>query len=652
MTDSADHDRQTVAFPVSDLTRRLLRRATEPIGAIDVRHAVELHSRSSLWSAQRSELLEGLKRRYGLGQSGGAAGHALPVAGGPFTATLQRTAAARPFDLAAVPSSAGRARIAETATGAISEQPPASSARHYRVKRPNRHAEPNPLGPLSSETVTTRSPAAGGIHGRPNSIAATQLLRKTADTQSPAGSGPEASPLSLVRAADTRPVDEPAPRDDGPPAAIPNAGELPRAVAALMPLRRMPDGSTEIGHSIMRDDLVGGDAAPLSSPSPIGLPLAGGEIRLSTDSIAATQLQRTTGDTQSLAGSGPAASALPLVRAADTRPVDQPAPRDGGPPAAAVPQVGELSRAAVAAPMPLQRMPVGSAEIDHSNLRDDLAGGDASSLSSPWSIGVQPAGGEIRLGTGSIATTQLQPATGDTQSLAGSGPEAAALPLMRAAAADNPRRVGNEPAPANDGSPGAGAVPQVSELPRGAAVAQLLLQRMPDGAAAMSRSTTPDFWPNGDAFPLSGPSSARPHPQRKADDPAASPAESPMRTVGTAGAPPHINAHAQFRGAVSAEIRAAPLLPGSASIVWRKADANGASRESAATARTTGPIYTNGARILREAAAETASSPGVTPAATPSSESSGVDVFLIAEQVSRIISRQLRVERERRGRRR
>jgi hypothetical protein len=633
MTDSADHDRQTVAFPVSDLTRRLLRRATEPIGAIDVRHAVELHSRSSLWSAQRSELLEGLKRRYGLGQSGGAAGHALPVAGGPFTATLQRTAAARPFDLPAVSSSAGRARIAETAMGAISEPPPASSAQHYRVKRPDRHAEPNPFGPLSSETVTTRSPAAGGIHGRPNSIAATQLLRKTADAQSPAGSGPEASPLSLVRAPDTRPVDEPAPRDDGPPAAIPDAGELPRAVAALMPLRRMPDGFTEIGDSIMRDDLAGGDAAPLSSPSSIGLPLAGGEIRLSTDS------------------SGPAASALPLVRAADTRPVDEPPPRDGGPPPAALPQVGELSRAAVAAPMPLQRMPVGSAEIDHSNLRDDLPHGDASSLSSPSSIGVQPAGNEIRLGTGSIAATQLQPGTGDTQSLAGGGPEAA-LPLMRAAAADNPRRGGNEPAPANDGSPGAGAVPQVSELPRGAAVAQPLLQRMPDGAAGTSRSTTPDFSPNGDAFPLSGPSSARPHPQRKADDPAASPAESPMRTAGTAGAPPHINAHAQFRGAVSAEIRAAPLPPGSASIVWRKADANGASRESAATARTTGPIYTNGAQILREAAAETASSPGVTPAATPSSESSGVDVFLIAEQVSRIISRQLRVERERRGRRR
>jgi hypothetical protein len=762
MTDSADHGSQTV--PVSDLTRHLLRRATEPVGAIDVRHAVELHSRSSFGSAQRLELLEGLKHRYGLGQSADAAGHALPVAGGPFTAALQRTAAS-PFDFAAMSSSPGRDRIAETAMGVISEEPSASSAQHYRVKRPNRYAEPNPVGPLASETVTTRSAAADGIGERPNSIAATRLLRKTDDTQSPAGSGPQASALSPARAADSRPVDQAAPREDGPPAAtlpqvgelsraavaapmllprmpdgsaetgrsimrydlpgsdqsalrrehpsaaglpqvgelsraavaapmllqrmpdgsaemshsivrddlpgsdqsalrrehlsaaaLPQVGELPRAAgAAPMPLQRMPDGSAEMGHSVKRDDLAGGDASPLRSPSSIGLSPAGGEIRLSTDSIAAIQLQRATGDTQSLGGSGPEASALPLVRAADTRPGDEPALRDGDPPAAGLPRVSELSLAALAAPMPLQRMPAGSAEIDHSILRDDLPGGDASPLSSPSSIGLPPAGGDIRLGTDSIAATQLQLATGEGQSLAGSGPEAAVLPLMRAAAADNPRRAANEAGSARDGSPGAGAVPHVSELPRSAAVAQLLLQRMPDGSAATSRSTTPDFSPQGDAFPLSGPSpsSARPHPQRNADDPPASAAESPMPMAGTAGAPPHINAQAQFRGAVSAEIRAAPL-PGAAGIVWRKAEANGASRASAAPSPAIAPMYANGAQILREAAAEPASSPAATPAPAPAPapESSGVDVFLIAEQVSRIMTRQLRIERERRGLRR
>jgi hypothetical protein len=63
-------------------------------------------------------------------------------------------------------------------------------------------------------------------------------------------------------------------------------------------------------------------------------------------------------------------------------------------------------------------------------------------------------------------------------------------------------------------------------------------------------------------------------------------------------------------------------------------------------------MYANGAQILREAAAEPASSPAATPAPAPAPESSRVDVFLIAEQVSRIMTRQLRIERERRGLRR
>ena len=115
-------------------------------------------------------------------------------------------------------------------------------------------------------------------------------------------------------------------------------------------------------------------------------------------------------------------------------------------------------------------------------------------------------------------------------------------------------------------------------------------------------------------------------------------------------APPHINAQAEFRGAVSAEIRAAPL-PGAAGIVWRKADANGR-RESAAPAPAIAPIYAGGTRILRQPAAEPASGPDATPAPAPAPENSGPDVFLIAEQVSRIVTRQLRIERERRGLRR
>jgi hypothetical protein len=785
MTDAADHDKRTVAFPISDLTRRLLRRATEPVGVVDVRHAGELHSRSSLWSGQRLELLEGLRRRYGLDHTGGGPGHALPVASGrPFVEPLHRLAAS-PFDWASASSPASRDRLAEAATSAISEEPSASSAQHYRVKRPGRYVEPNPSAPLSSETVATRSHAVAGIQARTPSVASAQLLRKSGGTQSPDGGRPEASALQLVRAADTRPADEPAPQHDDPPAAaaLPQAGELPRSVAAApMPLRLMPDGPAEIVRSGIRDDLPGGNTSTLSGPTSTELPPAGGGIGVNAHFAAATQLERPAGDTQSSAGSRPEVFALPLVRAgtADTsRRVDEErAPGHDDPPVAgALPQVSEVPRSAVAAPMPLQRMPDGSviAESSRSSTQDGLSDDDASILSNPSSTALSPAANGIRVSTNSVAATQPERTTGDTRSPTDSSPGASALPLVRVATADTWRRVGDEHALSHDDARAAGTLPQVSELPRSTIAAQMPLQRVPDvtiageidrpstqdgpsddGASASSSPSSTELppaasrirvsthsaaatrqlrktggtqsptgsWPDasalplaraadiarrvddepaagharslvssalpqvselpssavavplqrmpdgsatgaiersimrgdlpgGSAFPLSSPSSARPHPQREADHPLAFPADSSVPIADTIGAPPHANAHAQFRGAVSAEIRVAPPLPGSTSIVWRKADVNGASRESAATGRapTTAPTYANGTQIMRADASE-AAGPSAAPDAAPASESNGVDIILIAEQVSRIISRQLRVERERRGRRR
>src|SRR5262249_16330375 len=71
MRDSEPQGEQTVAVPLSDLARRLLRRATAPIGVIDVRHAAELHARASLWPVRRLGLANELKARYGLAQDGG-----------------------------------------------------------------------------------------------------------------------------------------------------------------------------------------------------------------------------------------------------------------------------------------------------------------------------------------------------------------------------------------------------------------------------------------------------------------------------------------------------------------------------------------------------------------------------------------------------
>ncbi|HEU0082248.1 MAG TPA: hypothetical protein VFQ87_05195 [Bradyrhizobium sp.] len=404
---------------------------------------------------------------------------------------------------------------------------------------------------------------------------------------------------------------------------------MSRAADAAPMLLRMPNGAAETGHSIARDVLPGGDASPSSRPSSIASPPAAREVHPGSDSIVASRLQRATG--------GREASVFPSAGAGDTSPGDEPAPRDGKRPAAALAQVSEMSRAAVTALLPLQRMPAVSAAVDHSALRDRRSARDASSSNSPPSI---PAAGHIRLGTDSIAATQLQLASAEGQSLAGSGAQTAVRPLIRVDGPDDPRPAASK---------AASAIPVGSELPRSAAAAQPLVQRWPDGAAAMSRSTRPDFWPDGKAMPLSGPSSAPMHRQHNSDDPPASGAEGAMPVAGTAAAPPHIDAPTGYRGAVSAEIRAAPL-PGVSGIVWRKADANGAGLASAAPAPAIAQMVAGGGPILRAPAAEPASGPDVTPAPAP--ESSGPDVFLIAEQVSRIVTRQLRIERERRGLRR
>lgn len=53
------------AFPETDLGRRLLRRGTESIGVVDLRHAFALYSRAALLALGRFGFLSELRRRYG-----------------------------------------------------------------------------------------------------------------------------------------------------------------------------------------------------------------------------------------------------------------------------------------------------------------------------------------------------------------------------------------------------------------------------------------------------------------------------------------------------------------------------------------------------------------------------------------------------------
>jgi hypothetical protein len=202
-------------------------------------------------------------------------------------------------------------------------------------------------------------------------------------------------------------------------------------------------------------------------------------------------------------------------------------------------------------------------------------------------------------------------------------------------------------------------------MPRKATREQLLGDRMAaftggsfDGLP-LPRNVTPTSrrqdLPGGVGTTLSNRSSAGRHLWPKADHQSAPPPVGSPQTGDTAVAMALVRRDTQSLLPVSPEIRAAISSLGSNGIVWRKADANGAGGEAAAqgSAAATGGAHALGTRIMRQSASQAYSGSDVTPVVartTPRSGGSGVDIVRVAEQVNRIIARQLRVERERRGR--
>jgi hypothetical protein len=111
--------------------------------------------------------------------------------------------------------------------------------------------------------------------------------------------------------------------------------------------------------------------------------------------------------------------------------------------------------------------------------------------------------------------------------------------------------------------------------------------------------------------------------------------------------------------AVSREIRVMPSHPNPAAIVWRKVDSNGAGANTTNTSSgarfLNGPTHAGSPQLMRQAAISPSPStvagalPNPTTIPTAASEGSGIDIMYVAERVSRVISRQLAIERERRG---
>ena len=537
MSEPDQQDRPTGAFPVSDLTRRLLRRGSEPIGVIDTRHTVELHGRASLLG-RRTELLDGLKTRYGLAQNAGDL-TAAPAAAMPFIAPFQRMAAS--LDLPPMSPSSARA-LAASATDAPAPALPESSAPHYRVKRPDRHAEPNQSRSPASAKVTAATPATGGARAGRTADAAMPVQRKVDMPSSPGGTQDSPAPPPSAAAADPAgPVNDHLVAQSGAVAApLRQAREQqPRtAGAAPMQLQRRPDRTTA------QSD---GNAEPARPPaSNIAQPVAATTAALGGQRTSETSL--------------PGVSALPVVRAIAVGHPDADDKVGGGSLIArSLPPVGEVVHTAGAAQMPLQRKRDDAEEAGQSLPSDAVA---PASRQHALPVDDAPV-------TGSLSTS---------------------LPLQREA-----------------------------------------VRPM---TAAPDRTST--------SLPL----------QREAERPmTAAPETVSVQPVQAAAAPSPAATPAQPRNAVAAEIPPAPLLP--TGIVWRKADINDAGRESARPApfSSAGAGYANGAVVMREAAAgEPGPSGDAAPVAAPAAGGEGVDVVRIAEEVSRILARQLRVERERRGR--
>ncbi len=333
MTDSEHQDAPTVAFPESDLTHRMLRRATEPIGVIDTRHANELHARASMLQGQRLALLDNFRDRYGL-DSAGTASTVPPASDMSLIAPYQRLAAPGQLSLSASASLISGAGMPQSTMGSAQKTPPASSEPQYRVMRPDRHAEGNPPRSFSSWTVATRSPVAGKIRLNAISPPAMHLQRKTDRAPSPVDSRTDPSASSLVRAETAGYAHNKfAPERYSSLIAetLPRVGELPRiATVATQRLRRKPDGfaADENGpisipntfrSSSRRDDLTRDNGPTPSSPStgdmPVIFPLITGETVRSAPHVSQSsdgaQLPRKA-DPQTLTSANPAPRAKPV----------------------------------------------------------------------------------------------------------------------------------------------------------------------------------------------------------------------------------------------------------------------------------------------------------------------------------------------------
>ena len=208
------------SIPVSDLTRRLVRRATEPIGVIDTRHAFELHARSTVLPAQRLALAKEFATRYGVEPIRGGSENSTSTIEMPLVSPKQSSES--PFQLGSAPPWGSTTVPTETPKNLVSTTSPVQ----YRVKRPGSHA-----APLSTPVAGER---AADVGIQTNAPLTAQVQPQREPTQTVVGTTLEVAPRTLRR------TDEVSQQTwSFPTVALPTAREVPHIeLAAEMPVQR------------------------------------------------------------------------------------------------------------------------------------------------------------------------------------------------------------------------------------------------------------------------------------------------------------------------------------------------------------------------------------------------------------------------------
>ena len=159
MQESSEQTRAGGSTVPTELAERLMRRATEPLGVIDMRPAEKLHARGSEWIAQRFSLLQQISARHGLAET------PLPAPAVPLPRPTDESAAAAddgaasPGEPVPLPVSSSAANL----TTALKESPQSSSLQHSSVAAaPVMERAPAPPASLSAQAkgvVGAQTPA-------------------------------------------------------------------------------------------------------------------------------------------------------------------------------------------------------------------------------------------------------------------------------------------------------------------------------------------------------------------------------------------------------------------------------------------------------------------------------------------------------------